>query len=181
MLIKIIIIFFIFFICRIYLTKDNLTKINKINKQFHNLVKNNGESEDPSNASFNKLYKKAFGNAERIVDTQKISTFDGKRAVFLSPADVLASFPTIHPQLISDEIKILSNLKDYYQDKYSENFSPAFWIRAIIFLPSNVVKYVGLKDNSITGRILNLLYWFLVPFGSVMRSNLISIVHQLLK
>lgn len=181
MIFKIIILFLLAVICRIYLTKYDVTKINKISKQFDDIVNTNGESEDPSNAEFNKLYKKAFGNAERIAQTRRLGTLYGQRAIFTDSADVLASFPTLHPQVIRDEINILSNLKDYYQDKYSENFSPAFWIRSIIFLPGSIVKYVGLKDNSITARIFNLVYWFLVPLGSVMRLNLINLVHQLLK
>lgn len=181
MWITIILVFLFIFLIRLYLTKDNLIKINKISDQFTTLLKTNGHSEAPSNAIFNNLVKMAFGDINPTVNTQKTGYMDDTRCVFIKTAGILNSFPTIHPQLIEEENGLIRNLQDYYKYKYSENFSIAYWIRLIIFLPSNVVNYLGLKDDSIIAKLLNIIYWIFIPLLTVMRSNLIFIVHELLK
>ena len=48
-----------------------------------------------------------------------------------------------------------------FRKRILQNFKPVFWIETIIFLPKNIIKYLGFNSNSLFTKIFQLIYWFL--------------------
>lgn len=48
----------------------------------------------------------------------------------------------------------------YFKDKMRESFNPLFWLNLIVFLPRNILFYLGVKaDFDVLIKLLQLIYW----------------------
>ncbi len=61
-----------------------------------------------------------------------------------------------------------------------ESFSPLYWVRSLIFLPSKMCEYLGGKSDQLVVKIFQLIYWVLTPLILIWRDNLYQIVRQLM-
>lgn len=110
----------------------------------------------PNNREFNILYKKIHG--KRTLATmyvKPVSPFQAK----VSQADILASFPSTDSQLLQTELSILQNLKDAFDSKFLETFSPRYWFLLILLLPQKIIGYLGLNEDNLLSKLLNVIYW----------------------
>lgn len=57
--------------------------------------------------------------------------------------------------------------------------SPLFWIECLIFLPRDLLGYLGLSDESIVTKLLQVLYWFIVPLLALFRDELHQYIFSL--
>jgi hypothetical protein len=49
--------------------------------------------------------------------------------------------------------------KGVYQNRLKECISPLFWIQFILQFPSQIMEYLGLKENNLVVKIIQLIYW----------------------
>ncbi len=67
-----------------------------------------------------------------------------------------------------------------FRSNLLECFSPFYWIQTFIFLPSRICEYMGMSADQVSSRILQLLYWVLVPLFLVTRDNLYEFIRELM-
>lgn len=67
-----------------------------------------------------------------------------------------------------------------FQENLSECFSPLYWIRTIIFLPNRICEYFGGTEDQVLAKVLQLVYWVLVPIALVWRDSLYLFIRQLM-
>ncbi|TPR16671.1 hypothetical protein [Apilactobacillus timberlakei] len=92
--------------------------------------------------------------------------------------DFIDSFPSTHPTISIKEQTIIENLEDYFEYKYTQNFKIAFWIEIIIFLPQNLLNYVGLKKDSVSAKLLNAIYWLIGLAVPIFWSTIKSLIYN---
>lgn len=51
-----------------------------------------------------------------------------------------------------------------FREKMFESFNPFYWIKLIIFLPKNIISYLGLNVETIFTKLFQLIYWFIDTF-----------------
>lgn len=177
----------IVFLCRFLITRANLQSIKMLNKQFNEwyeraLVPDVSESElaklRPNNELFSKLYKIVYKDNKAIVNISDTGTYAGQPTIFQNKADVVQSFPTIHHSVIRDELTLLDNIQDYFQVRYDENFKFAYWINVLIFLPQQFVKYIGLKEESVLSKVLNVIWWLALLLLAAYKPLISKIIHS---
>lgn len=67
-----------------------------------------------------------------------------------------------------------------YQTRLLECFSPLYWIECVIFLPQKILAYLGVKDNGILTKSIQLLYWLSLPLITVFRSQIYTYIAELI-
>ncbi len=51
--------------------------------------------------------------------------------------------------------------KGVYRKRIFESFNPLYWINLIIFLPKNIIAFLGLNSDTIFTKISQLIFWFI--------------------
>lgn len=51
--------------------------------------------------------------------------------------------------------------RGYYKNRMFESFNPMYWIRLIIFLPKNIISYLGLNTDTIFTKIFQIIFWII--------------------
>ena len=130
-------------------------KIHKMADEFDNFILKKS-TKKPNNREFNILYKKIHG--KRSLKTRYVRPVTSMQTE-VSQADVLASFPSTDHQLLQTEISILENLKDAFDSRFLETFSPRYWVLLILLLPQKIIGYLGLSEDHLLSKLLNVIYW----------------------
>ena len=59
--------------------------------------------------------------------------------------------------------EIINRAKGYYKVQALKSFNPLYWIEILIFLPREILKYIGVdekeKVGSIITKIIQIIYW----------------------
>lgn len=48
-----------------------------------------------------------------------------------------------------------------YRSRFLESFNPLYWIETILFLPKNLLRYIGLDSEKVTFKLCNILLTFI--------------------
>ncbi len=48
-----------------------------------------------------------------------------------------------------------------YRSRMKDSFKLSYWIKLIIFLPKNIIQYLGLNAETIFTKIFQLIYWII--------------------
>ena len=170
--------FFIVVISFIYQylnAKENMDTSKRLNKEFQDWY-NDSSNKKPNNAEFAELFKSRYNQTSSITQTYR-----GNRAVLVKErTDLVASFPTLHPQLIYNQLGVLDNLEDYFTLKYKKIFSFKYWLDFVVFLPKKIFDYLGFNDLGVISRIANLIYWLFSAFWIFFEDQIIQWIHSLL-
>lgn len=142
------------FIIRLFITKSHLNDMLRINNQYYKWMEDDKNNSAPNNNEFNILFKKVYGKRNSFVLTASQVAPN-----IISKTNVIQSFPSKNPMVVEPTMAILANLCDFYENQYRQNFKLSFWIENIIFLPQNILKYTGINEDAVSGKILNIIYW----------------------
>lgn len=90
-----------------------------------------------------------------------------------------------------DEIFKLSNQKDMCTSflethgccryEFLQNFNPFYWINLIIFLPQNIIRYLGFKTSKKSIKIINFIYWILTPLFTIYNDEITTYIKETIK
>lgn len=58
-------------------------------------------------------------------------------------------------------LESLYEAKGNYWFRFINSFNPFYWLKIILFIPKHFFSYLGIKDDSIIIKILQLVYWLL--------------------
>jgi len=59
-----------------------------------------------------------------------------------------------------------------YRSRMYETINPIFWIESLIFLPRQLLKYLGVSPESLPSKILQVIYWVLGVLVGVYETEL---------
>ena len=66
-----------------------------------------------------------------------------------------------------------------YRTRINEAFSPFYWISFIIYLPKNSLKYVGLKTHNSFVKVIQVFYWIISFFVTLLSISDIKFIENL--
>ena len=61
--------------------------------------------------------------------------------------------------VVSLMFKAFHRAKGVFKTRCIEAFNPFYWLQEIIFLPSNILKYLGVSSETLLGRFMNFSLW----------------------
>lgn len=164
--------FVIAFSVKLMNTHSDYKLAKNLNEQFSDWYLNKGETCSPNSAVFAELYEKRY-HSKKCSASYKVSYYG---TICTEKADLLLSFPSLHPALVQTEFAYLNHLEDYFLTKYKETLSIKYWINTIIFLPSKLFRYLGLNENHISAKLLTLVYWLFGLFWGAYKTQLLKFV-----
>lgn len=170
------------FIFRILTTKSKLKEAEQLRTQFETWANSKNDAKArPNNHTFARLYKYAYNQSEAITDVQDYKDIGRYIQVKTTPVSIIQSFPSMNPQIYPIEVATLDNLVDYFEDEYQQNFKLSFWLNFAIFLPQKFVHYIGLKEDSILSKVMNVLYWIVIGLFTLYKPLLRNFLIHFLK
>lgn len=66
----------------------------------------------------------------------------------------------------------------YYKHKFLLNFYPFYWLKIIVFLPQNILKYLKFNFNKSLIRLFNVVYWILGLFYTIYNNEINAIIKE---
>ncbi len=66
-----------------------------------------------------------------------------------------------------------------YRARIFETFLPMYWIELLLYLPREILRYLGLPPESLATKTLQLFYWFLGLVATVLWAFFQSRVEQI--
>ena len=71
----------------------------------------------------------------------------------------------LNSEIMESSREIIKRAQGYYKIHAFKSFSPIFWIEFFVFLPKEIMKYIGVteeeKKSSVVIRIFQILYWII--------------------
>lgn len=86
----------------------------------------------------------------------------------------IEQYPNRMSDIVSAILNQLESSKGVYKQRMAFSINPILWIEFIIYLPSNVIKYLGFKNETV-GKFFNVLWWVC---GTVVLPILINIYSE---
>ncbi len=127
-----------------------------------------------------KIWKSFYSqkqNINAITYTNEIKTHLVKAGIKDSMTPI--SIPTGHNMIANTSISMMNNIftntevninyfqfafleaRGVYRSRMLESFKPSYWASLVIFLPKNIIQYLGLDANTIFTKIFQLIYWLI--------------------
>lgn len=106
---------------------------------------------------FKNLISKAGVNDKFIPIAQPMGF--GQIATFKS--SVSTQFPTNSIAFADATLKMLFEAKGIFKERIIETFNPIYWIELFLFLPKNLLTYLGLHPSNLIIKILQ-LFWAVI-------------------
>ncbi|KMT32945.1 hypothetical protein MEPL6_2c01610 [Melissococcus plutonius] len=164
-IIKLILILFIIVLGRTFMTKTELNDCQELLEIF-----TNDSTQSPSKY----VYKRLVGKSK--IGLPPFSKL--VQGVIVPPEKLDNLFP--YDELEQFFLERITEMKNIFSKRYKENFSIYFWINFLLCLPSKILVYLGLSEENITGKILNLFFWIGSIVMAILKTSLIKHFSHLL-
>ncbi|WP_373446086.1 hypothetical protein [Salinicoccus bachuensis] len=91
----------------------------------------------------------------------------------------LQSYPTADRQVLKQLLPLIYQGVDAHQYKFHQNFNLMYWIDSVVFFPKCVIGYLGLNNDNVFTRVVNILYWIFTPILLLLRDKVWEILMNL--
>lgn len=68
-------------------------------------------------------------------------------------------FPSRRKDIASILFMLISRGLGVYKNNFYNSFNPIFWLEIIVYLPKGIFSYLGISDNTMIVKILQLIWW----------------------
>ena len=89
----------------------------------------------------------------------------GLGQVATSNISIFDNFPNRTEKIVSITIGMFDQAIGVYSSRAFETLNPIYWIESIIYLPRNILSYVGMSAENIITKLIQVFYWIL---GSIL-------------
>lgn len=72
---------------------------------------------------------------------------------------VFANFPNRREDMATMTVKMFDQAKGVYRSRVWEAINPIYWIETIIYLPREMLKYLGVSSDNVGAKFLQVVYW----------------------
>ena len=66
-----------------------------------------------------------------------------------------------HQDVAKIAMDSLLEAKGNYRSRFINTINPFYWLRTILFIPTYIFSYLGLKEESIFIKVFQLIYWLI--------------------
>lgn len=119
----------------------------------------------------NKLVYNLFGKKTLLKDFAKKAKIDniyiplvrpvGYGQIVNSTYSVIDNFPSRLEADATVVNRLLLEIKGFFKEQMIQAINPIYWINAMIFLPSTITQYLGIKEDNIFNKLFQLIAWII--------------------
>lgn len=126
-------------------------------------------------ASVVKLFRQAKVKESYVADVDYV----GFGQVKTCQASVFENMAILREDVVSSMLNSFAKAEGTYRMNLLECFSPIYWIQVIVFLPQKIFEYIGISEEKVISRVLQVVYWALTPALILFRSELYEFIISL--
>lgn len=83
-------------------------------------------------------------------------------------ASVSENFPNNSVDFATITNDMFCEMEGIFKNRILETFNPLYWLNLVIYLPKNLVEYLGLSSDNIGSKVLQLIWWLIGIIGTVL-------------
>jgi hypothetical protein len=87
----------------------------------------------------------------------------GYGRVFTGEASIFSNITHKRKDIVASVVQMFHRAIGVYHSRMLETFNPLYWVRSIVYLPKQILSYLGVSSESTVVRILQVAYWLTVP------------------
>lgn len=176
---KLFILFFAVVLYKLISNLFSLISLQRYEKEFTALL-----SGEPSKIDEHKLQTIALFKKAGIKDTQvPVSQPVGFGQVANFNASVFHNFPAPIALIALPASQMFRNAIGIYKTRMLESINPIYWISLIIFLPRNILSYIGMDLESSASKLLNVfltfIWWIFCTLVTIFQPEIKSFIRAL--
>lgn len=168
---KFIILFALIVVYKALLNLTRLKELQHYEKEFIAFL-----SDEPSKIDEHKMQTIALLKKAGIPDSQMPVTQPvGFGHIASFNASVYHNFPMAERTIAEPALLMFKNAIGVYKSRMIEAINPLYWIDLIVFLPKNLLAYIGLDMDNASSKLLNvflsLIWWLFCTFVTMFQSE----------
>lgn len=70
---------------------------------------------------------------------------------------IFTNFPSLQKAQFVAALNLFDEAKGVYKSRILESVNPLFWIDLLVFLPKNILLYLGMSEQNVAFKILNVI------------------------
>lgn len=134
-----------------------LKQLQHYEKEFLNFLRDEQSNIDEHKLQTIALFKKA-GVQDILMPVSQSIGF-GKVASFTS--SIFSNFPSGKREMAEPALIMFKNAIGIYKSRILESINPLYWIDQLLFLPRNILAYIGLNSESVAFKLWNVILTFI--------------------
>lgn len=83
----------------------------------------------------------------------------GYGRVATSTISVIDDFPSRREDVVHATVHMFHEGIGVYRSRIIETFNPQYWLQLIVYLPRNVLAYLGVPSEKVVIKVFQLVYW----------------------
>lgn len=87
----------------------------------------------------------------------------GYGQVFTGEVSVLSNITHTRMEIVAPVMQMFHRSIGVYRSRMLETFNPLYWVKVVVYLPKQVVGYLGASPDSTLVKVIQVVYWGLVP------------------
>lgn len=171
---KLLIVFIIIWCLRLLINFSRFRRLSKCKEEYLKYLNNEKNNAMQYHEEIKILFKYANVNNDILID----NTTRGHRTIE-------SSYYPIFENIFNEDLHIGDSVLKYfeygigtYKRRIKENFRITFLIECLIYLPTNILKYLNIKSSDKSSKIIEFIYWIigiLVTAYTIETKNLIEL------
>ena len=174
-MLKIAVLFMCIFVYQFFNNQLRLHQLNKHKQKLLQWLHDNNSQ--PDLLQDRMQIKKLVENAG-ITNTYIITDEIAIGGIRTAKVNVLDRYPPPDTRYTLVLMESLEAAAGVYKQRIRDAINPLCWIEFIVFLPKNAFSYVGLDGDSVTAKVIQLIWWFLFPLTLMFREEFYSVISQ---
>lgn len=157
-----------------YLNTSKLKEAKSLKSLYMDSLKESGKSFEEYIPRAKKLFKDARLDKTMIPVMEPV----GFGKVVSMNAQLTENLNIKRVNIVANTIPLFDEMIGVFKMRLRESFSVRYWIETILFLPQKAISYIGFEEN-ILSRVVQIVYWILVPLLIAFRSNVYEYISKL--
>jgi len=147
-----------------------LKKIKQYNQEYIDFLRSNSDIIIEHSKDAIDLLKRAGIQDLNAPITQPV----GYNTIAKFTTSIFTTFPTQHQVFAPETLIMFQRAVGVYKSRIIQTFNPIYWIDCVIFLPKNLLVYLGANEEKFSNKLLNILMtslWWMICFITIFFQN----------
>lgn len=135
---------------------QNYIRTKKLHSSFLDFIHGQNSNIQSHSQEVLELFKKAHIPDKRIPASERVGA-----QIFSAVVSVQSMFPSTRADFAAETICMFESAEGVFRKNLIDSFNPLYWIELLVFLPKNLLVYIGLNSDQTLFRLCNVLLTFI--------------------
>jgi hypothetical protein len=149
---------------KFFLNLSRFIRMNRYLRKYKKWHSSRDEKFLESKGQVIRLLKEAGVNDARISVSQPVGPYQ----LQVIQASVLDNFPQLDRDMSSAAQRLMREAIGIYRARMLETFNPRYWIEFLIYLPREVLGFLGVPAEKLSVKISQLVWWIIATLLSLL-------------